>query len=122
MTILSDFVNKLKNNTQRFKPFLKCPASKLTIEICKVFFKENLIRGFFLEKQKNKSYLLILFKYGTHQNLFEKLIFINNKVAEKTCKPSNNLGISLVSTTKGLMSNRIAIKLGVEGKRLLKAN
>jgi small subunit ribosomal protein S8 len=118
MTIIANLSSNLYNNQQKYKHFLKCSVSKITIEIATILFKENFIRGFFLKKINKKVYLYIILKYGGLKK-FTKIFAIPkimpSKKVNKISKYKNGLGLYIISTPKGLMTNSKATKLNLGG-------
>lgn len=124
MTIIANLSSTIHNNQQNYKHFFKCSVSKLTIEIATVLFKENFIRGFFIKKVNNKPYLYMLLKYGKKQKKFPKISIISkrlsNKKSTQILKYNNGLGLYIISTSKGLMTNIKASKLKLGGTIIIK--
>lgn len=122
--MLSNFANNIKTTAQSYKPFFKSYASIYKIELASLLFKENIIRGFFLEKTGYKTYIYILFKYDIEINIFNALSFIPNvnKASKKLLKNNNGLGFCIISTKIGLMPLYKAKKLKIGGYKLIKIN
>lgn len=124
MNLIADLSSKINNNQKKYKHSLKYPASKVIIEIVKLLFKENFIRGFFIEKYNHKTYICLLLKYGTHQTIFKKMSIISKVNSEKKAfqiiKYNNGLGLYILSTSKGFLTNYDAIRLKLGGNLIIK--
>lgn len=124
MNLIANLSSKINNNQQKYKHFLKYPASKLLIEIVKLLFKENYIRGFFIEKNNNKTYICLFLKYGAHKKVFQKMSAISKLNSEKKfnqiIKYNNGLGLYIVSSSKGFVTNYDAVKLKLGGNLIIK--
>lgn len=124
MTIIANFSSNIYNNQQKYKHFLKCSISKFTIEIATVLFKENFIRGFFVKKNNHKAHMYMLLKYGNKSKKFTKISRISKRFSTKKVnqisKYKNGLGLYIVSTSKGLMTNFKATRLKLGGSFIIK--
>lgn len=124
MTIIANLSSNIYNNQQKYKHFFKCSISKFTIEIATVLFKENFIRGFFVKKNNHKAYMYMLLKYGHKSKKFIKISRISKRFSTKNVnqisKYKNGLGLYIVSTSKGLMTNFKATKLKLGGSLIIK--
>jgi small subunit ribosomal protein S8 len=123
MNLIANFSSKINTNQQKYKHFLRYPASKLLIEIVKLLFKQNFIRGFYIQKENNKSYVYLLLKYGTYKNVFQKMSAVSkinaNKKFYEAVKYNNGLGFNILSTSKGFMTNYQATKLKLGGNFII---
>lgn len=124
MNLIANLSSKINNNQQKYTHFLLYPASKLLIEVVKLLFKQNFIRGFYIEKQNNKPYVYLLVKYGAHKHVLKKISVISkinsNKKFYQIVKYNNGLGFYILSTSKGFITNYQAAKLKLGGKLILK--
>lgn len=122
MNNVANFISNVKNNHANFKHFVKYPASNLILEICNLFLIENLIRGFFVEKN-NKKLLVILLRYNMNKKLFSQIVCTLKRLKLKDLKKNSNfingLGIEIISTIKGLTNNPKALKLKLGGQKIL---
>ena len=123
MTIIANLSSTFYTNQQKYKHFFKCSASKFTIEIATLLFKENFIRGFFVKKEHKKIYLYMLLKYNTKKK-FTKISIIHKRFPStkgaQITKYNNGLGLYVISTSKGLMTNFKATKLNLGGPLIIK--
>jgi small subunit ribosomal protein S8 len=124
MKTIANLLNNINNAQQNYKHFLKYPASKLTVELANLLRQEHFIRGFFLKKIKNKEIVYILLKYGKNKQIFYRVYFASKQLVYKKysnlSKHKNGLGAYVLSSSKGLLNNNDALKLGLGGVLLLK--
>lgn len=124
MNTIANLSNAINIGQHKYKHFVKYPASKLIIDVTSLLFQENLIRGFFIEKSNTKYFVIVLLKYGSNKKTFQKISFIHKtasyKKHKKTQKCQNGLGLYIISTSKGIMTNYKSSKLKLGGILLMK--
>lgn len=84
--ILIDFLIILKNSYCLKKEIIKIFLNKQILKISKVLYKEGIIQDFFLEKQQNKLYIVIILKIYNNFNYFKTFKIVS--------KPSKSLFFS----------------------------
>ena len=101
------------------------PSSKIKINIAKVLLKEGYIKGFEEEEIKNgKKDLSIDLKYYEGSPVIEKIDRVSRpglriyKTRTELPKVMGGLGIAIVSTSKGIMSDKDAREQGEGGEIL----
>jgi small subunit ribosomal protein S8 len=124
MNIIANLSNCINNGQRRYKHFVKCCISKLTIDVITLLFQENIIRGFFFEKTTKNHFVVVLLKYKSNKKCFNKVSFITIKVASfkkhnGIQKYRNGLGLYIISTSKGMMTNHTTSKLKLGGILLM---
>lgn len=121
--MLLNFGNNIKTTTQSYKPYLICYASIYKIELASLLFKQNFIRGFFVEKHNRINYIFVLLKYDIEMNIFNSIsVASKNMQFKNLSKNDNGLGFSLISTKNGLMPVPKAQKLECGGSWAMKIN
>lgn len=122
--LITNLANKINNNKNRYKHFLIYPISKLIIEISRVLFKQNFIRAFFIINKNQQKYVYILLKYSSYKKTFEKISKISKTISYKKTfkiiKYTNGLGLSIISTQKGLITSYDSKKLKLGGLLIIK--
>lgn len=122
MAKINKFICNVKNNQLSFKHFVKYPVSNLILEICNLLLTENLIRGFFIDKD-NKKVLIILLRYNMNKIIFSQLFYTFKTSKLKDLKNNskfiNGLGTSIISTSKGLNTSSKSLKLKLGGQKIL---
>ncbi len=122
---IADMLTRIRNANIVSHPEVEMPSSKLKLELAKVLKEEGYITDF-TEKESGKFKVLsITLKYDEKN----KPVISNLKRVSKTglriyCKAKNlpqvfgGLGIAIISTSKGLMTDRKARKENIGGEIL----
>ena len=122
---LSDMLARIKNDHRAKKTFTSCYKSKLNINVLSVLKEEGYIRDFKdIEERKGISSIKIDLKYYNGTPVIKRIkriskpgIRVYSKISELE-KPYGGLGISILSTPKGVMSDQQARKNNVGGEVL----
>ncbi len=122
---LSDMLARIKNAHQAKKSSTSCFKSKLNINVLSVLKNEGYIRDFKdIEERKGISIIKIELKYYNGSPVIKKIkriskpgIRVYSKITDLN-KPYGGLGISILSTPKGVMSDQQARKNNVGGEIL----
>ncbi len=121
---ISDMLTRIRNAQHSEKQSVAIPASKLKAAIAKVLKEEGYIEDFALRENDGKPLLEVSLKYYAGKPVIEKIERIS-RPGLRIYKPSrdiprvmNGLGIAIVSTSKGVMTDRKARGLGVGGEVL----
>jgi small subunit ribosomal protein S8 len=120
---ISDMLIRIKNGQMRRKEFVEIyPKSKMKLEILKILKKEGFIEDY-EEKEKSIIVKLRYFPDGTPLITDVKRISKPSRrvyVSYKELKPvMNGIGIAILSTSKGILTDKEARKLKVGGELLL---
>lgn len=121
---ISDMLTRIRNAQMAHKLSVKMPSSKLKIAIANVLKDEGYIHGYEVVEISNKSELVINLKYHCGVPVIEQIIRISKPGLRiyKSCSSLPNvksgLGISIVSTSKGVMTNQKARANGLGGELL----
>ncbi len=121
---VADMLTRIRNAQQSEKLSVAMPMSKLKVAIAKVLKDEGYIEDFAVRNQDGKSHLDISLKYYAGRPVIEKIERIS-RPGLRIYKPSkdipvvmNGLGVAIVSTSKGVMTDRKARGMGVGGEVL----
>ncbi|OGI20052.1 MAG: 30S ribosomal protein S8 [Candidatus Melainabacteria bacterium RIFCSPHIGHO2_02_FULL_34_12] len=123
---ISDMLTRIRNAVRATHETVEIPASKLKTNIAEVLKKEGYINSYeVVESSPLRKNIKINLKYGPRG---EKLISGIKKVsspglrvyvkAQESPRVYGGLGISIISTSKGLMTDRQARKEGCGGELL----
>ena len=121
---ISDMLTRIRNAQMAEKATVKMPSSKLKAAIAKVLQDEGYIEGFSVSSNDGKSTLEIGLKYYADRPVIETLQRVSRPGlrAYRGCKDiprvMNGLGIAIVSTSKGLMTDHKARANGIGGEVL----
>lgn len=122
---IADLLTRIRNASNVGLPMVEVPASKLKIEIIKVLQKEGYIRSYEIREAGNHQTIRVLLKYDPQgYPLIRKLARVSRPGLRKYYKVDNlprflgGAGTAIVSTPKGLLSDREARKARVGGEVL----
>lgn len=122
---ISDMLTRIRNAQLAEKATVSMPSSKLKVAIAGVLKDEGYVDGFNVTRSEGgKATLEIGLKYYSGRPVIEKIQRISRpglriyKGTEGIPKVMNGLGIAIVSTSKGLMTDRKARANGIGGEVL----
>ena len=120
---ISDYLTRIRNAQKAKKKSVEIPASKLKLKITEILNRNGFVGDFNVVETENKQgSLVIKLKYNNGDGVILGLERASRpgirKYVESTSIPKvlNGLGIAIVSTSKGLMTDKEARKLGVGGE------
>ena len=120
---IADMLTRIRNAHHRSKPEVTMPSSKLKASIAKVLLDEGYIGGFNVSEEV-KPNLTVELKYFEGKPVIEELTRIS-KPSLRTYVGSNDLpkvrsglGVAIVSTSNGVMTDRAARAAGIGGEVL----
>jgi small subunit ribosomal protein S8 len=123
---ISDMLTRIRNANMVKNQIVQIPWTRMSLAITEILKDEGFIEDFENYKESNKQYLLISLKYiGKSRKPIicniERVskpglrIYSNSK---KLPKVLGDLGIAIISTSKGVMTNLKARELGIGGEVL----
>ncbi|MGB5684754.1 MAG: 30S ribosomal protein S8 [Candidatus Electrothrix sp.] len=122
---LADFLTRIRNGIQANFTSVDIPLSKLKVRVADVLKKEGYIADYHVDEQGVQGTLTIDLKYGPNN---EKVITGIRRVSKpglRQYKKSDaiptvmtGLGVAILSTSQGVISDREARKLNVGGELL----
>ena len=121
---IGDMLTRIRNAQERGKSKVSMPPSRLRERVLEVLHREGYIRGFTTVEQEGKSELEIELKYFDGTPVIKEIHRVSKPgrrvYASVTTLPSvyNGLGISILSTPKGVMSDSDARAQNVGGEVL----
>jgi len=121
---VSDMLTRIRNAQMAKKDFVTMPSSKIKLAISNVLKIEGYIDNYIEKRINNKNFLEVHLKYYLESPVVEKIVRISKpglriyKSCEKLPIVMNGLGIAIVSTSKGVMTDREARRNGVGGEIL----
>ena len=120
---ISDMLTRIRNGNAANKDSVSMPSSKVLVEVARVICEEGYIEGYTVEDTKPQKTLHITLKYGPKRAKIIRGIKRVSKPglriyskAEDRPRVIGGLGIAVISTSKGMMCDRDARKLGVGGE------
>ena len=123
---IGDMLARIKNSQSRSHKLVELPSSKFKIKIAEVLKEEGFIIDFKIIEDDNKKNIQILLKYNYGNpviNSIERVSKPGRRIfssAESLPKINNGLGIAIVSTPKGVMTDGNARKQKVGGEIICK--
>jgi small subunit ribosomal protein S8 len=121
---IADMLTRIRNAQRSEKQTTLIPASKLKSAIAQVLKDEGYIEGFALRENEGKPQLEISLKYYAGKPVIEKIERVSRpglriyRQKDEMPKVMNGLGVAIVSTSRGVMTDRKARGLGVGGEVL----
>ncbi len=120
---ISDYLTRIRNAQKAKKKSVEIPASKLKLKITEILSKNGFIGEYNVAETKNKQgSIVIKLKYLNSEGVILGLERVSRpgirKYVEGNAVPKvlNGLGVNIISTSKGLMTDKEARKLGVGGE------
>lgn len=121
---VADMLTRIRNAQASEKTTVAMPASKLKASIAKVLKDEGYIDDFKISPEPVKPILEIALKYYAGRPVIEKIERVSRpglriyKGTKDIPEVMNGLGIAIVSTSKGVMTDRKARASGIGGEVL----
>ena len=118
---VADLLTRIRNAQLANHPDVTMPSSKVKIAICKVLKDEGYIEQFAVEGDA-KSTLNVTLRYHNGKPVIEEIARVSRpglrvyKACEDLPKVRGGLGVAIVSTNKGLLTDRAARAAGVGGE------
>jgi len=121
---IADMLTRIRNAQSVEKAAVTMPSSKLKVAIAQVLKDEGYIDGFKVNADGAKSELEIALKYYAGRPVIERIERVSRPGLRiykgRTAIPQvmNGLGVAIVTTPKGVMTDRKARQTGVGGEVL----
>lgn len=123
---VGNFLTIIRNGLMVSRPFIVTPLSKLNVSIAQILKDEGFIRNFVVEKNEDNSraFIKIFLKYVQGESVIHEITRMSTPsrrkyVGSKNIKPViGGLGVSILTTNKGILTNRKAQELKVGGEVL----
>jgi len=120
---IADMLTRIRNAHHRSKPEVTMPSSKLKASIAKVLLDEGYIGGFSVSEEV-KPNLTVVLKYFEGKPVIEEITRISKPSLRlyvgsgDVPKVRSGLGVAIVSTSNGVMTDRAARSAGIGGEVL----
>ena len=121
---IADMLTRIRNAQLAEKTSVLVPSSKLKVSIAKVLKDEGYIEDFAVREDSGKPVLEIGLKYYAGRPVIERIERVSRpglriyKPAKDIPQVMNGLGVAIVSTSRGVMTDRKARQSGVGGEVL----
>jgi small subunit ribosomal protein S8 len=121
---IADMLTRIRNAQATEKATVSVPSSKVKLAIAKVLKDEGYIDNFAVRENEGKPALEIALKYYAGKPVIEKIERVSRpglriyRGSDAIPPVMNGLGVAIVSTSKGVMTDRKARQTGVGGEVL----
>ena len=121
---IADMLTRIRNAQSIEKASVTMPSSKLKVAIAQVLKDEGYIDGFAVRADTGKDELEIALKYYAGRPVIERIERVSRpglriyKGRDAMPRVMNGLGVAIVTTPKGVMTDRKARQTGVGGEVL----
>lgn len=120
---VADMLTRIRNGSKAGKKWIDVPGSKLKKELARILAEEHFIQNYYFVEDKKQGELRLFLKYDKREKPIIKGI-------KRVSKPGlrkysrvdflprvlNGLGIAIISTSSGVMTDRDARRRGVGGE------
>jgi small subunit ribosomal protein S8 len=121
---IADMLTRIRNAQSVEKSTVSMPSSKVKVAIAQVLKDEGYIEDFAVRGEAGKPELELQLKYYAGRPVIERIERVSKpglriyKGAEELPRVMNGLGVAIVSTSRGVMTDRRARASGVGGEVL----
>jgi small subunit ribosomal protein S8 len=123
---ISDMLTRIRNANLVKHQIVQIPSTKMSLAIAQILKEEGFIEDFESYMENNRKYLLISLKYigKSRQSVISKMKRVSKPGlrvyagAKELPRVLDDLGIAIISTSKGVMTNLKAKELGIGGEVL----
>jgi small subunit ribosomal protein S8 len=121
---IADMLTRIRNAQMVDKAVVSMPSSKLKVAIAQVLKDEGYIDGYAVKSTGGASELEIALKYYAGRPVIERIERVSRpglriyKGRDEIPQVMNGLGVAIVTTPKGVMTDRKARQTGVGGEVL----
>ena len=126
---IADMLTRIRNGNDARKAEVAMPASRMKVGIAQVLTEEGFVKGYTVEPAKPASVLKVQLKYGPDG---QRVITAIKRVSKPGCRVYSGprmlpvvlrgLGIFVLSTPQGVISDRVARRDKVGGEVLCKVS
>lgn len=121
---IADMITRIRNANRAKKEKLEIPSSKIKLEIARILKEEGYILDYFYKEDNKQGVIVIVLKYSGKQRTITNLKRISKPGLRVYVNKSDipevlgGLGISILSTSKGIMTGKEAKKRHFGGEVL----
>ena len=121
---IADFLTRIRNAQMAQMPDVSCPSSKIKVALSEVLQDEGYINGYAVSEEDGKPVIKVDLKYFQGKPVIEEIKRVSRpglrsyKGKDDLPKNRAGLGIAIMSTNKGLMTERKAAAAGLGGEVL----
>jgi small subunit ribosomal protein S8 len=122
---IADMLTRIRNGLMIRKAFVLVPSSKIKVGIAQILLEEGFIQGYEVTSEQPQPNIRVWLKYDERRKPIMTGLERASKPGRRIYKGKQNLpwvlsglGIAIVSTPRGLMTDREARRQGVGGEVL----
>ncbi|MEE8703767.1 MAG: 30S ribosomal protein S8 [Olsenella sp.] len=120
---IADMLTRIRNGNTAKKDQVSMPSSKVLVEVARIITEEGYLESYSVEDTEPQKTLHITLKYGPkHTKVIRGIKRVSKpglriySKAEDLPRVLGGLGTAVISTSKGMMCDRDARKLGIGGE------
>lgn len=119
---IGDFLTRIRNGQQARKKFITSPSSKQREAIAAVLKDEGYIADYSVKAEGQKKVITVILKYFEGKPVIERIDRVSKpslrlyKSADELPKVLAGLGVAIISTSQGMLSDRKARAAGQGGE------
>ena len=119
---IADMLTRIRNAVRIKAEKVDVPASRMKLEVAKILKEEGFIKAYKILKDKRQGILRIVLKYMDNDNVISGLkrvskpgrrIYVNKGEIPRVM---GGVGIAIVTTSKGIVSDKVCRQEGVGGE------
>lgn len=119
---ISDFLTRIRNAAKAKKIRVDIPASKMKISLAKILKEQNFIRDYQIIEDNKQNIISIILRYTDGESAISGLKKVSTpglrvyKKVDELPRVINGLGIAIISTSKGLLTDKDARQQSMGGE------
>jgi small subunit ribosomal protein S8 len=119
---IADMLTRIRNAVRIKSEKVDIPISKIKLEIAKILKEEGFIRAYKILKDRKQGVLRVILKYVDNESVISGLrristpgrrVYVNRNEIPKVM---GGLGVAVLTTSKGILSDKICRRDGVGGE------
>lgn len=120
--VIGDFLTIIRNGLMSSKSFVIAPFSGMNLEVAQILKAEGFIKDVAVVEQDGKKYIKVFLKYVDGESVIHQITRISRPgrrdyKGTRSIEPViGGLGLSILTTSKGVISHKQAKELGVGGE------
>ena len=122
--VIADMLTRIRNANSAKHPIVDIPASNMKKSIADILVEEGYIKGYSIVEDGKQGIIRVTLKYNGKERVIQGIRRVSKPGlriyagCEDLPKVMNGLGIAIVSTSKGIMTDKAARKQNVGGEIL----
>jgi len=119
---VADMLTRIRNATRIKAEKIDIPISKMKLEVAKILKEEGFIRAYKILKDKRQGILRVIPKYVENESVISGLkrvskpgrrVYVGSKEIPRVI---GGLGVAILTTSKGVLSDKICRREGIGGE------